>query len=150
MEKNCIDAIISLPDEFSKPRPSDIIVIFAKNRSRDDIVFVDMSKNYETLRLHNSVPGLFKRNLIFSKKTMYELIDVLGKRMPVERFSNVVGLDSLEKNEFNLSISRYVDTFEGEFISLRDLKYQKEEIDANIKRLNEKIDMMLSDLNIRL
>lgn len=150
VEKNYIDAVISLPDELSKPRPSDIIIIFKKNRSRDDIVFVDMSKNYETLRLQNSVPGLFRRNLIFSQKTMHELLDVLYKRIPVERFSNVVGLDSLEKNEFNLSISRYVDTFEGEFVSLRDLKYQKEELDENLARLNEKIDWMLSDLNIRL
>jgi len=49
----------------------------------------------------------------------------------------------------NLSISRYVDTFEGEFISLDDLKYQKREIDENLDKLNKKIDVMLSDLNIR-
>ncbi|WP_407409457.1 N-6 DNA methylase [Methanobrevibacter sp.] len=149
VEKNYIDAIISLPDELSKPRPSDIIVVFRKNRSKDDIVFVDMSKNYETSRLKHTVPGMFRRNLVFDGKTMYELIDVLIKRIAVERFSNVVDLECISENEFNLSISRYVDTFEGEFVSLRDLKYQKEEIDENLKRLNKKIDMMLSDLNIR-
>lgn len=149
VEKNYIDAIISLPDELSKPRPSDIIVVFRKNRSEDDIVFVDMSKNYETSRLKHTVPGMFRRNLVFDSRTMYKLIDVLIKRKTVERFSNVVDLECISENEFNLSISRYVDTFEGEFVSLRDLKYQKEEISANLDRLNKKIDMMLSDLNIR-
>jgi len=149
VEKNYIDAIISLPDELSKPRPSDIIVVFRKNRSKDDIIFVDMSKNYETSRLSHTVPGMFRRNLVFDGRTMYKLIDVLIKRKTVERFSNVVDLECISENEFNLSISRYVDTFEGEFVSLRDLKYQKEEISANLDRLNKKIDMMLSDLNIR-
>ena len=62
----------------------------------------------------------------------------------------MVSLTEIEKNEFNLSISRYVDTFEGEFISLRELKHQKEDMESNLNELNRKIDMMMDELNIRL
>ena len=149
VEINCIDAVISLPDEFSRPKTSDIIVIFRKNRVSGDIVFIDMSKNYASKRLPDAVPGLFKRNMIFSPDTIGHVIDVLNKRKTVDKFSNVVDIGEIEKNEFNLAISRYVDTFEGEFISLRDLKHQKRELDDNLERLNKKIDGMMSDLNIR-
>ena len=58
-------------------------------------------------------------------------------------------MNEIAKNEFNLSVSRYVDTFEGKFIRLSDLKEEKAEIDANIKELNLKIEKMMDELDIR-
>ena len=52
------------------------------------------------------------------------------------------------KNNFNLSVSRYVDTFEGKFIRLDDLSFEKREIDRNINELNVKIKKMMDELNI--
>ena len=149
VEKNYIDAIISIPDELSRPKSSEIIVVFRKNKSCDDIVFIDMSKMYATIPVPDAVPGLFKRNILLSPETLGDVVDAYAKRLVVDKFSNVINVHELAKNEFNLSISRYVDTFEGEFISLGDLKYQKREIDENLDKLNKKIDVMLSDLNIR-
>ena len=148
--KNYVDAIISIPDGISRPNRSEIIVVFRKNKSTDDIVFIDTSTDYDTKRSPYSVPGLFKRNLVLDNETMGRVIDAYLKRKNVEKFSNVVGLAEIEKNEFNLAISRYVDTFEGEFISLRELKHQKEDMESNLRELNRKIDMMMDELNIRL
>lgn len=148
--KNYVDAIISIPDGISRPNRSEIIVVFRKNRSTDDIVFIDTSTDYDTKRSPYSVPGLFKRNLVLDNETMGRVIGAYVKRKNVEKFSNVVSLTEIEKNEFNLSISRYVDTFEGEFISLRELKHQKEDMESNLNELNRKIDMMMDELNIRL
>ena len=147
--RNYIDAVISIPEELSRPRRSEIIVIFRKNKSTDDIVFIDMSKDYGTRRSPYSVPGLFKRNLILGGDTMNKLLGAYVERRNIDRFSNVVSISEIAKNEFNLSISRYVDTFEGDFISLRDLKHEKEEITSNINELNKKIDRMMDDLGIR-
>ena len=148
--KNYVDAIISIPDGISRPNRSEIIVVFRKNRPTDDIVFIDTSTDYDTKRSPYSVPGLFKRNLVLDNETMGRVIGAYVKRKNVEKFSNVVSLTEIEKNEFNLSISRYVDTFEGEFISLRELKHQKEDMESNLNELNRKIDMMMDELNIRL
>lgn len=148
--KNYVDAVISIPDGISRPNRSEIIVVFRKNRRTDDIVFIDTSTDYDTKRSPYSVPGLFKRNLVLDNKTMNRVVDAYVKRKSIERFSNVISLSEIEKNEFNLAISRYVDTFEGEFISLRELKHQKEDMESNLKELNRKIDMMMDELNIRL
>ena len=65
------------------------------------------------------------------------------------KYSNLISIDEITENNFNLSVSRYVDTFEGEFISLNDLISQKEEIERNIGDLNLKIKKMMDELNIR-
>ena len=57
---------------------------------------------------------------------------------------------STNKNDFNLSVSRYVDTYEGVFIRLEDLASTKDEIDAKMEELTKKIDMMMEVLDINL
>ena len=148
-EKNCIDAIISIPDELSRMSGLEVIVVFRKNRKTDEILFVDISQDFKTKRVPYAVPGMFIRNLTFDDATISNVLDIYNKRKVVEKFSNVVKISEIGNNEFNLSISRYVDTFEGEFVRLEDLASQKEEIDGNIKILNKKIDMMMDELGIR-
>ena len=63
-------------------------------------------------------------------------------------FSEIVPLSELAKNDFNLAVSRYVDTYDGEFIRLNDLKGDKEKIDSKMDELNGKINDLMSDLNI--
>lgn len=149
VEKNYIDAIISIPDELSRTKNSEIVVVFRKNKSCEDILFMDLSKNYVTEPSPLAVPGLFRKNLILSNETLNNIVKVYDQRRTVDKFSNVVGLNQLVKNEFNLSVSRYVDTFEGEFISLSQLKDDRKEIDVNLRKLNKKIDLMMDDLGIR-
>lgn len=149
VEMNCIDCVISLPDDISRKSRSEIIIVFKINRNRDDIVFIDMSKNYATQKSSHLVPGLFRRNLVFDDKTLNEIVNVYRKHMPVDKFSNVVRIDEIVKNDFNMSISRYVDTFEGEFVHLRDLEHEKEKIDIELDDLTQKIDKMMRDLNLK-
>ena len=149
VEKNYVDAIISIPDELSRTKNSEIVVIFRKNKSSADILFMDISKNYDTVPSQFAVSGTFRRNLVLSGETLNKIVEVYNKRSTVDKFSNVVELSQIEKNEFNLSVSRYVDTFEGEFISLSQLRDDKKEIEKNLRKLNKKIDMMMDDLGIR-
>ena len=148
VEKNYIDCVISLPDELSKTKRPEVIVVFRKNKTSDDIVFIDLSSNYNTVPSRYPVSGLHGKNLLLTRETQDKVICVYNKRKTIDKFSNVVPLRDLFKNEFNLSTSRYVDTFEGDFVRLEDLKNQKEQITANIKKLNKKIDMMMDDLGI--
>ena len=83
------------------------------------------------------------------KKTISNIIDVLNNRKTVDMFSEIVSLKQLEENDFNLSVSRYVDTYDGEFIRLKDLKSDKKKIDEKMDSLNERIDELMGDLNFR-
>ena len=148
-ENNYIDAVISLPEELGGVIRPEVVIVFRKNKSSDDVVFIDLSKKYGTEMSPNTFPGLVKRNLVLDKKTISNIIDVLNNRKTVDKFSEIVSLKQLEENDFNLSVSRYVDTYDGEFIRLNDLKSDKKKIDEKMDSLNERIDELLGDLNFR-
>lgn len=148
LEKNYIDTIISVPEEIGRRRP-EVIIVFKKNRSTQGILFIDISKEYETQKNRILFPGLFRRNLIFADETIAKIKDVYSKKLTINKFSNLISVRDIIKNDFNLSVSRYVDTFEGKFIRLGDLKQEKAEIESNVKELNLKIEKMMDELNIR-
>ena len=149
-ENNYIDTIISLPEYLSRSIRPEVIIVFRKNKNSDDILFIDFSKDYTPVRNRNIVSGTFRRNLILDDKTLDKVADVFTKRKTIDKFSQIIRLEELYKNDFNLTVSRYVDTYEGKFIRLRDLKEDKNEIDQKMVYLNKKIDMMMDELNINL
>ena len=147
-EKNYIDAIISIPEELGRRKP-EVVIVFKKDRTKEDILFIDMSNDFKTQKGDKLFPGLFRRNLILSNETINKMKDVFVNKLTIDKFSNVVKMDDIVKNNFNLSVSRYVDTFEGEFIKLDDLISEKREITENVEKLNLKIEKMMNELDIR-
>lgn len=147
-EMNCIDAIMSVPGELSRHSISEIIMVFRKNRRTDRIVFIDMSTDFKTKKAPYSVPGLFRRNLVLDEDTIRKVLDVYRSRKTIDKFSNVVGISEIKANDFNLSISRYVDTFEGEFIDLKKLACEKKRLDQENRELSLKIEKMMKELGI--
>ena len=147
-EKNYIDAIIRIPNEIVRSRP-EVVIVFKKNRIDEDILFIDMSADYETQKSGRPYPGLLRKNLILDSRTMAKMENVFLNRLTLPKFSNRVSIDEIMNNEFNMSVSRYVDTFEGEFITLNDVFVEKQKIDSNINDLDFKIKRMMDELNIR-
>lgn len=148
LQKNYLDAIIRIPNEINRLAP-EVVIVFRKDRKTQDILFIDMSADYETQRSGLAYSGLFRKNLILDKKTIKKLEEVFLNRLTISKFSQLVSLDDIKNNNFNLSVSRYVDTFEGKFISLEELVVEKQDIDSNINDLNLKIEKMMDELNIR-
>lgn len=149
VEKNYIDAVINVPNEFSRYKRPEVVMVFRKNRKEEDILFIDMSRNFDTVRSQNPIPGLIRRNVRLADKSIDMMVDVLINRTNVEKYSERVNIWDVASNGFNLSVSMYVDTFEGEFINLSDLKFEKREIDMKREELDYKIDMMMKDLGLR-
>ena len=148
-KKNYIDAIIRIPNEIVRSRP-EVVIVFKKNKTSDDVLFIDMSADYETMISGLIFSGLFRKNILLDNETISKMENVFSNKLTLQKYSNLISLEEIQKNNFNLSVSRYVDTFEGEFISLNDLIDQKQEIESNINDLNLKIDKMMDDLNIHL
>ena len=148
-ENHYIDGIISLPEELGGVVRPEVVIVLRKNKNSGDVVFIDLSKEYGTEISRNAFPGIVKRNLVLDKKTISNILDALNNRKSVDKFSQVVSLKQIEENDFNLAVSRYVDTYDGEFIRLNDLKSEKEKIDEKMDSLNERIDALLDDLNFR-
>ena len=149
-EKNYVDAVINIPTEFGKYKRPQTVIVLRKNKSDDKILFIDMTRDFETKKNRTVVPGLFKKNLLLSDDTIDRMVDTLSNKSVVSKYSNLVSIDEISQNQFNLSVSKYVDTFEGEFINLNDLVEQKREIDLRRDELNCKIEKMMDELNIKL
>ena len=138
-EKNYIDTIITLPVDIEKAKQQEIIIVFKKNRFKKDILFIDLSKDYE-IKKSNFKYG----KILFDDATIDKLKEVYLNKKEVDNFSYLFSIDEIAQNDFDLSFSRFCD----DFIKLSDLKKEKEEIDSNISDLNFKIEKMMDDLNI--
>ena len=107
IEHNLLDAVIGLPANlfYGTGIPA-CILIFKKNRSREDVLFIDASGE-----------GHFekgKNQNILRNEDIELIVNTYQNRKAVDRYSFVVSRDLIRENEYNLNIPRYVDTFEEE------------------------------------
>ena len=149
-ENNYIDTIISLPEKLSGSVRPEVIIVFGKRRDSRDVLFINISDEAKTCPSRNAITGMNRRNLVLDDSTLDRVVDVFMKRKTIDKFSKVISIDELFKNDFNLTVSRYVDTYQGTFVRLEDLKSDKRKIDENLESLNKKIEMMMDELDIRL
>lgn len=131
IDENLLDAVIGLPENlfYGTPIPA-CILVFKKNRTNKDILFIDASgKDHEgNLRYKKD-----KNQNILEKKHIDDIIKAYLDRKDVEKFAHVATIDEIKENGYNLNIPRYVDTFEEE--ELIDI----EEVQNNIARLKIEI-----------
>jgi type I restriction enzyme M protein len=105
-EKNYLDAVIGLPSNiFYGTSIPTCILVFKKCREQpDDILFIDASAHYEKVKTQNYLRD----------EDVERIVDTYAKRITIDKYSYVAGLDEVRENDYNLNIPRYVDTFEEE------------------------------------
>lgn len=103
IEQNNIDAVIGLPASvfFGTGIPV-IIMVLKQNRSNTDVLFIDASKGFKKIGKNN----------ILRSRDIKKIVDTVTGRKDVEKFSRVVSREEIRKNDYNLNISRYVDSSE--------------------------------------
>jgi len=96
-----IDTVIGLPANlfFSTGIPVCILVL-KKCKKFDDVLFINASKEFEK----------GKRQNFLSEEHIDNIIDTYQNRKNVKRYSRCISMGEIEKNEYNLNISRYVST----------------------------------------
>ncbi len=105
-EKNYLDAVIGLPANiFYGTSIPTCILVFKKCREHpDDILFIDASQYFEKAKTQNHLRD----------EDVDRIIDAYTKRNNIEKFSQVVSLDTVRENDYKLNIIRYVDTSDNE------------------------------------
>lgn len=99
IEANNIDTIIGLPSSiFYGTGISTIIMVLKKQRSHDDVLFIDASQ------------GFIKdgKNNLLRARDIERIVDAAHARRDVEHFARVVSRDEIRANDYNLNIPRYV------------------------------------------
>jgi len=105
LKDNNIDTVIGLPANlfFSTGIPVCILVL-KKCKKQDDVLFINASEHFEKGKRQNSL----------LPEHIEKIIDTYQYRKEEQRYSRRVSMEEVEKNDFNLNISRYVSTAKPE------------------------------------
>ena len=102
-EARLLDSVIGLPDNLFMNTGIPVCILgLKKNKEDDKTIFIEASKQCKKQGPIN----------IMTSDHLAKVISTLGERTAVDKFSSLISLDELQKNEFNLNIPRYVDTYE--------------------------------------
>ena len=138
-----IDAIIGLPPNlfFSTGIPVCIIVL-KKCKKFDDVLFINASdkKYYEKGKRQNTL----------LPQHIDKIIETYQYRKEDDKsYSRQVSMKEIEKNKFNLNISRYVSNIEEEeTINLLKVSEDLIKIEEQIKKAKNKHNQFLKELGL--
>jgi type I restriction enzyme M protein len=77
------------------------------------------------------------------------IIDTYAKRITIDKYSYVAGLDEVRDNDYNLNIPRYVDTFEEEEpIDIDAVAGELKALEVDMQATDESIAGFCRELNI--
>lgn len=142
IEKNFLDTVIGLPANlfYGTSIPTTILV-FKKNKKTRDIFFIDASKEFEKGKNQNNL----------TDENVEKIMNTLRERKDVDKYAHLASYEEIEKNDFNLNIPRYVDTFEEEEpVDLVQVMKQLEQDNAEIEALEREIKEQLKILGVSL
>jgi type I restriction enzyme M protein len=127
-----IDTVIGLPANlfFSTGIPVCILVL-KKCKKFDNVLFINAAKEFTSGKRQNTL----------SPKHIDRIVETYKFRKEEERFSRRVSMKEIAENNFNLNISRYVDTSEEEkeidihavMQEIKDLEVKRTELDKEIE-----------------
>jgi type I restriction enzyme M protein len=132
LKDNQIDTVIGLPANlfYSTGIPVCILVL-KKCKKEDDVLFINASEHY--------VKG--KRQNALNSANIDSIVETYKYRKTTDRYSRRVSLDEIEKNGYNLNISRYVSTAEDE------IEIDLDEVNERLASINERIEAKTNEHN---
>ncbi|GLO60571.1 type I restriction-modification system subunit M [Vibrio sp. MACH09] len=139
-QKNCLDAVIGLPANifYGTSIPTCILVLKKQRKASDNILFIDASAHC----------GKATNQNFLREEDLERILEAVEKREFVDKFSYVATQEEVKKkNDFNLNMPRYVDTFEEE--ELIDLEKVSSLFSENVSSIHV-IDKSISDFCLEL
>ncbi len=147
IEKNLLDTVIGLPvNLFYGTSIPACIIIFQKNRNRNDVLFIDASGKDGSGNLRYKKD---KNQNKLEPQNINDIVNVFLARTEMERFAHVASLDEIRSNEYNLNIPRYVDTFEEEnLVDIEEVKINMANLQKELAEVETKMAKYLEELGL--
>ena len=142
LKDNNVDAVIGLPSNlfFSTGIPVCILVL-KKCKKHDDVLFINASEYFEKGKRQNTL----------REEDIERIVKAYQFREELPRYSKKVSMEEIEKNGYNLNISRYVNTsLEEEKIDLKEVNQNLIDIEKRIKESTEKHNVFLKELGLEM
>lgn len=137
-----IDTVIGLPANlfYSTGIPVCILVL-KKCKKYEDVLFINAAEHFEKGKRQNRL----------LPEHIDKIVNTYQERPEkVERYARRVSMEEIEKNDYNLNISRYVSTAEPEpIIDLQEVNEQLNKIEADAKKALEAHNQFLRELGLK-
>jgi len=148
IKENIIDAVIGLPAGLFQTTgiPVAVLVIDRSrekggaNEDKKNILFIEASKEFKPNKAQN----------ILAEENINKIYSTYKNRKNVDKFARKVNFEEIEENDFNLNITRYVDTFiEEEPVDIKANLKELEALEPELKKLEKQMVEYLKELGIK-
>ena len=138
IDNNFVDTVIQLPpDLFFGTTIATCILVLKKNKTDNNILFVDASE--ECVRNTN------KNKL--SDENINNIINLLRDRKSVENKAYLASYDEVKENDYNISVNSYLKVVtEDEKIDIKELNKQIKEIVEKEYAIRKELDKIVAEL----
>jgi type I restriction enzyme M protein len=138
VDNNYVETVISLaPNLFFGTTIAVNILVLAKNKTSTDTQFIDAS-------------GLFKKetnNNILTDAHIKQIMDVFDSKANVEHFALSVPVEQVAANDYNLSVSSYVEAKDNrEVVDIAQLNAELKTTVTRIDQLRKEIDAIVAEI----
>ena len=142
IDMNFLDAVIGLPEGlfYGTGIPA-CIMVFKKNRTIKDVLFIDASTegNYEKGKNQN----------MLREEDIQKIVETYESYQTVDKYSYVASIDEIKENDYNLNIPRYVDTFEEEEpVDMEEVARNIESIKKELREVEDEMAKYLKELGL--
>ncbi len=138
IDNNYIDAIIQLPDNlFYGTSIATCIMVMKKAKTDNKVLFIDASKECKKVTNNNKL----------TDENIAKIVDEVATREDVDYFARLVDYDEIKEQEYNLSVSTYIEQEDTrEVIDIKELNAQIEQIVARENILRAEIDKIIAEI----
>lgn len=146
LKDNNIDTVIGLPANlfFSTGIPV-CIVVLKKCKKYDDVLFINASEHFAKGKRQNRL----RIGENGEPDDIHKIVSTYQLRKTEEKYSRRVSMEEIEKNDYNLNISRYVSTAVAEeTIDLKAVNKQLKVIEKKARKATEKHNKFLKELGL--
>lgn len=141
LEDDLFEAIIGLPQNlfYGTGIPAAVLV-FNRNKpteKKNKVLFIDASNNFVKDGNMNKL----------RTEDIDAVVDAYNSYQAVDKYAEVITLDEIRENDYNLNISRYVDTTEPEpEVDINAVAKRIQERESKLKASREQINKFLTEL----
>lgn len=143
LEKDIVEGIVGLPSAlfYNTGIPASVWII---NKSKPEhlknkVIIIDASSEYKEGKVQNQL----------EEKDVATVVDAYDQEQELDKFMRVVGMVEIKENDYNLNISRYIDTNEAEEeIDLDVVLESIAQLDVKEKAIDKKLNQYFNELEL--
>ena len=138
IDNNFVDCIIQLPSNlFFGTSIATCIMVLKKGKSDNTTIFIDATK--ECIKVTN--------NNRLTEDNLQKIVSAFTRREEIKHFSHVANYEEIAENDYNLSVSTYVEAEDTrEVIDIKKLNAEMEEIVLREAELRDAIRNIIEEI----